>query len=291
MSAGGELMLTMLSGFAQEESRSVSENMKWRVHKNFEEGRPWNCTVLGYRIKDGAFEVVPSEAEIVRRVFNLYLEGKGMGVIAEMLNSEGCVTRYGNHFRKSTIRSILCNYAYTGNLRLQTTYNEDHITKRKMTNRGELPMYIAKNTHEAIIDEETYKRVQEENRRRADAVRPKADAEPIRLDVPAIVCGNCGKRFNRKKTHAGPIWICSTTRHMGKAYCASKQIPEPQLLKALEGFDFADIERVTAYNGNRLLIGFNDGTETERMWQDRSRADSWTPEMKAAARAAARKEH
>ena len=291
MSAGGELMLTILSGFAQEESRSISENMKWRVHKNFEEGKPWNCTILGYRAEGGTFKIEPGEAEIVRRIFDLYLEGYGTETITRILNAEGRVTRYGKAFRRWTVRKTLSNYAYTGNLLLQTTYNEDHITKRKMPNLGELPKYHAENTHEPIIDPDTFRCVQEELEKRAAAVRPKKEAEPPGPDMPVIICGNCGKRFNRKKQHGGYVWNCYTTRHRGKACCASKQIPEPQLLEALADIDLTDIESVTASDGNRLLIRLTGGKEIERTWRDRSRADAWTPEMKETARAAARKGH
>ena len=89
MSADGELMMTILASYAQEESRSASENMKWRVRRNFEEGIPWHCNMIGYRIIDDQYVIVPDEANIVRRIFRNYLEGSGFTLIARALNEEG----------------------------------------------------------------------------------------------------------------------------------------------------------------------------------------------------------
>lgn len=112
LSADGELMLTILASYAQEESLSASENQKWRIRKNFEEGKPWNGTMLGYRYRDGTLVVEPGEAEIVRRIFREYLSGKGVVSIATGLNEDGIVTRYGNQWHKRSVSCILRNYTY-----------------------------------------------------------------------------------------------------------------------------------------------------------------------------------
>jgi len=129
MSTEGELMLTILASYAQEESLSASENQKWRIKKNFEEGKPWNGTILGYRYEKGQFIVIPEEAELVKRIFNYYISGLGCGGIAKRLNAEEYSTRNGKHWYRSTIMKILRNCTYTGNLLLQKTYCENHITK------------------------------------------------------------------------------------------------------------------------------------------------------------------
>lgn len=95
MSADGELMLTILASYAQEESRSASENQKWRIKRNFEEGMPWNGAMLGYRLKDGRYEIVPKEAELVRRIYSDYLAGDGYLSIAKRLTEEGVPSRFG----------------------------------------------------------------------------------------------------------------------------------------------------------------------------------------------------
>ena len=103
ISPDGELMLSILASYAQEESLSASENQKWRVKRNFENGMPWNGTMLGYRYKNGTYIIVPEEAETVRFIFDQYLFGKGITAIAKMLNEQGIPTRYGNTWGKSSV--------------------------------------------------------------------------------------------------------------------------------------------------------------------------------------------
>ena len=173
MSTDGELMLTILASYAQEESRSVSENQKWRIRKNFKEGRPWNGVMLGYRQQGGKYIIVPEEAEIVRRIYTEYLAGKGLEAIVNGLNADGILTQKGFTWHKGPVSRILRNSNYTGNLLLQRFYSENHITKRKCVNEGELPKYSAADTHEAIIDIETFNAVQAEIERRAKKHTPK----------------------------------------------------------------------------------------------------------------------
>ena len=110
MSADGELMLTILASYAQEESRSASENQKWRIKKNFEEGMPWCGRMLGYRIRDGQYYIIPDEAEIVRRIYREYLDGAGPNGIANRLTEDGIPTRNGGIWQPQTIAKILRNY-------------------------------------------------------------------------------------------------------------------------------------------------------------------------------------
>ena len=299
VSADGELMLTILASYAQEESLSASENQKWRIKKNFEEGMPWSGQVLGYKYVNGVYIVKPEEAEIVRNIFTDYLSGMGIEAIMKKLNAQGKTSRNGHAWCRSSVRKVLGNYSYTGNLLLQTTFRENHITKKTLPNRGELPMYHAENTHEAIISMEDYQAVQEEMARRS-AKHNKTICGPTKYPFTAlIVCGNCGKNYRRKVTRTGPVWICSTFNVYGKAACPSKQIPEGTLEKAaaevlgLDAFDAKALhDKITAIRAegdNTLVFLFKDGTQTVKRWADRSRAESWTPEMKAAAREFAKK--
>ena len=141
MSGDGELMLSILASYAQEESRSASENQKWRVKRNFEQGKPWCSVMLGYCYCDDKYIIVPEEAEVVKRIFEYYLSGLGYDGIAKRLNEEGCPTYGSNPWYHSTITKILRNYTYTGNLFLQKFYRENHITKRTLVNNGELTRY------------------------------------------------------------------------------------------------------------------------------------------------------
>lgn len=226
MSGDGELMMTILASYAQEESRSASENQKWRVKRNFEAGIPWDRTLLGYRMENDHYIIVPKEAEIVRRIYNEYLSGSGYNSIAKMLNDEGILSRFGGKWNQSAVSRVLSNYTYTGNLLLQKTFSENHITKRKMFNTGELPKYHAEDAHEAIIDMETFQAVQKEKERRASQFIKKPSTKKIYPFTGLLVCDNCGKNYRRKVTKTGAAWVCGTFNSLGKAVCASKQIPE-----------------------------------------------------------------
>lgn len=294
MSGDGELMMTILASYAQEESRSASENQKWRVREKFEAGIPWNGTVLGYRYENGVYVIKPDEAEIVREIFADYLSGLGIEAIMKKLNTEGRTTRNGNAWTKTCVRRVLGNYSYTGNLFLQTTFRENHITKKTLPNRGELPMYHAEDTHEAIVSMKDYQAVQAEMARRSTK-HNKTKRTPTKYPFTSlIVCSICGAHYRRKVTHGGPVWICSTFNVHGKAACPSKQIPEGTLERAaaealgLDAFD-EDVLRnkvavIRAEKDNALVFRFKDGSEQTAHWADRSRRESWTPEMREAAR-------
>jgi DNA invertase Pin-like site-specific DNA recombinase len=299
MSGDGELMLTILASYAQEESLSASENQKWRIKRNFEAGIPWSGKVFGYQYKDGAYTVNPSEAQIVKEIFADYLSGLGLGNIAQKLNAQGNRTRRGNAWSRSCVRQVLTNYTYTGNLLLQKTFRENHLTKRTRINRGELPMYHVEDTHEALITDEDFQAVQSEFARRAAKFSNSKPDKPIPFTA-FLVCGICGKRYRRKTAHNKHLWICNTYNTSGKAACPSKQIPESILESVTRdalGLDeiTADAlhDKITAIrveNGNQLVFCCLDGQEIVKQWADRSRAESWTPEMRAAARDKAKKQ-
>ncbi len=129
MSGDGELMLTILASYAQEESRSVSENCKWRIRGMFREGRPNIGRMLGYRLADGKFRVVPEEAETVRTIFREYLSGMGRTAIAKRLQLSGVPAPLGGIWRPATVFNILRNDTYTGSLTLQKTFTGSHLDK------------------------------------------------------------------------------------------------------------------------------------------------------------------
>lgn len=285
LSSEGELMLTILASYAQEESLSVSENQKWRIQKNFKEGKPWNGTMLGYRNVNGMLTVVPEEAEIVKRIFDMYISGMGIQLIANTLNREGISTRLGAKFKRSAISKMLRNEAYAGNLLLQKTFKDNHIAKRTRINRGELPMYYVENAHEAIIPSEIFQKVQEMITQRAEKYAPPSLEKPAVYPFTSLItCTKCGKHFRRKTVRGKPVWICPTFNYEGKDACAAKQIPEEILEKITSDMDMENVAGITADDGNRLLFHFTDGTVTERTWCDRSRSESWTDEMRQKAR-------
>ena len=281
LSGDGELMLTILASYAQEESLSASENQKWRIRKNFNEGKPWNGVMLGYRQNNGKYVVVPEEAEIVRRIYSEYLAGHGINKIVNGLNADGILTKKGYAWRKCGVTRILRNYNYTGNLLLQRFYSENHLTKRKLENGGELPRYVAKNSHEAIITKEQFNAVQVEISRRAAKYRSMKSSSATYPFTSLITCEKCGKHYRRKTTPTGAVWICSTYNSQGKTACPSKQIPENKLTEITSDLDISDITQITAGDNNQLTFIYKDGSTETRHWKDRSRAESWTDEMKS----------
>lgn len=280
LSGDGELLLTILASYAQEESLSVSENMKWRIKKNFEAGIPWNGRMLGYRLDGDHYVIVPEEAALVRRIFAEYLEGAGVNLIAQRLNEDGIEPAWGELWHKTTIAKILRQYAYTGNLLLQRTFRENHITKKSCINEGQLPRYHAEDCHDAIIDMDTFLAVQREMERREKKPRKPRQSYPY---SGLMVCAKCGKSYRRKVTATGPVWICATFNTRGKKYCASKQIPEDTLEATTKTVtdDISAIEQIIVDDGNLLHYHLKDGTVVERTWKDRSRSEAWTEEKRA----------
>ncbi len=292
LSSDGEMMLTILASYAQEESLSVSENCKWRIRHGFQDGRLVAAPPYGYRMNDGKLEIVPEEADVVRAIFASYLSGMGRNAIMKQLKREGIVNRAGKPFHEHGIDVMLSNEKYVGDALLQKYYSLDHLSKKRMVNHGELPMYYIQDDHEAIVDRETYERVQEERKRRSEARRPGQRKDSCFSQ--RIVCGNCGHFYRRKVAHGRVNWICRIYVEQGKDACRCKQIPERALIDAtmdvlgMESFDEAvvkqRVERIEVPAFNHLVFCLKDGQRIEHVWQDRSRRESWTDEMRERAR-------
>ena len=246
--------------------------------------------MLGYRYQNGELILVPEEAEIIKLIFDSYLSGMGITAIMKMLNENEHITRLGNKWNNNGVARILRNYTYTGNLILQKTYRENHLTKRTLRNNGELPQYHITESHEAIISIEQFNAVQEEIKKRAERYAAKGSTTNTYPHTGLLICANCGKRYRRKITASGAVWICSTYNTYGKKHCPSKQIPEEILkdvtLKTVGSLNTLH-DKITAIrveNNNKLIFIFKNGEETVKRWIDRSRAESWTDEMKENAR-------
>ena len=293
MSGDGELMLSILASLAQEESRSVSENCKWRVRKKFEQGIPTGLRMYGYDVRNGSFTILPEEAAIVQRIFRMYLGGMGSERIMRELNAEGIPAPEGGLWNAGTIMMMLRNEKYAGDLLLQKSYVNNHVEKKQLPNRGELPQYFVAEDHAPIIDRETFAAVQAEIAGRRELHTAKAADAVKRPDMPLgdrIICGICGKKYRRKITrqgtpYAAPVWICATFNYRGKAFCASKQIPEQTLMELIaaalgESRTADDVDHIEMHPGNRVLFVFRDGHAEEHFWEDRSRRDSWDAERR-----------
>ncbi len=299
LGVNGELMLTLLAMYAEEEARSASENQKWRIQKMFEEGRPNTGRMLGYCLKDGQLTIIPEEAEIVRMIFDDYLSGMGRLAIAKKLNAIHVPTVRGcDDWREGSIYRILHNEKYTGDMILQKTYVEDFRTKKGVINRGEKRKYFVENSHEAIISKKIFERAQAEaERRKAKIKLPEKRMKTIFTGM--LICACCGKHFNRRVANAStkyakPAWICATFMRKGKKYCNNRQIPEKILiaktkevlgLPSLEDIDLKDyISEIVCGKDYDLTYIMNSGAEVKTIWHPYSRKDSWNEEMRQQAR-------
>ena len=279
MSGEGELMLTILASFAQEESLSVSENCKWRIRHNYEEGIPNNFRVYGYRMKNKELIINENEARVVRLIFEMYDSGKGSVVIANMLNERGIPAPAGDVWHQKTIMELLKNEKYAGDMMLQKYYSKDHISKRSLLNDGQLKRYLITENHEAIIDRHQFDRIQQKiadkNHR-----NPHVTAYDYQLKGK-VFCAECGARYYRKKMHTGTnsehyVWRCHTYSQKGKKYCSNKQIPDDILANLADGFD-REAEKIIISSDGKVKFIFADGAEFEREWViDRT----WSDEMK-----------
>ncbi|HHX87667.1 MAG TPA: recombinase family protein, partial [Firmicutes bacterium] len=295
MDGEGELLLTILASFAQEESRSASENVKWRIRKGFQKGELVNLRfIFGYEIKNEKVEINPEEAAIVRMIFDDYISGMGGSLIARKLRGMNVPTVFDVGWDRRRVIDVIRNEKYVGNALLQKKYVTDHLSKARVRNKGELPMYYAKGTHPPIIDADTFDRAQAVLEKRRKLYAPKVVGRKRYPFSGIIYCGNCGRKYKRKTGNRRPAWQCSTYLEQGKAACQAKQIPEATLRKVaaevleLDSFDkeaFAkNIEEIRVPGFNRLVFVFKDGREVKASWQDRSRAESWTEEMRQEAR-------
>lgn len=291
----GEMILTMLASVAQEQSRSTSENMLWRIKKDMEEGILYGGKpCLGYKIVDKKFIIVPKEAEIVKKIYQLYLEGNGDMKIARILNSLKIKTKNGGNWKMQTISCILKNHNYTGDLLLQKTFTESYLTKKRHLNRGEKTQYLVENDHEPIISKEIFDKVQQERRKRAEKIKVKSHKN-IHPFVGMLYCGHCKKHYKYKKNKYRAYWICATYEEQGKDYCSSKQIRDDVLREAtckalaIDKFDVnilnSKIEKIELFSLDRKLVFFfKDKTTIEINYPERSRSLGWTEEKRQLAR-------
>ncbi len=246
LTAESEMLITIMSCFAQAESESISKNVSWGVRQSFKNGNvPMQyARLLGYQKgKNDAPEIVPDEAEIVREIYRCYLDGMSMNLIADRLNAKVLTTKgNGSPYRKAVIQRILTNEKYTGDALLQKTYVTDCITKKTRKNNGELPMYLVKNHHEPIISRADFNRVQEEMARRS-AKRVIADkltkTEQGKYSAKyalseLLICGECGEHYRRVTWTAKGFkeikWRCVSRIQYGKKKCHSSPTVDEQAL-------------------------------------------------------------
>lgn len=217
----GELLLTIMSSLAQEESRSISENVTWGYRKRFAEGRvliPYG-NFLGYeKGEDGLPRIVPEEAKIIKLIYKLFLEGKTPYGISQILQEQGILSPRGKkNWSDTTVLSILTNEKYKGDALLQKCYTVDFLTKKRKKNGGEVPQYYVKNSHEAIIAPEIFDLVQAEIYKRK---KLNGSHSGHGVFSSKIVCDQCGEFYGPRTFHSNSkyrriAWQCKTSLKKG----------------------------------------------------------------------------
>ena len=229
----GELMLTIMSSLAQEESRSISENCAWGQRKRFADGKvsvPFG-RFLGYdKGPDGNLVVNEEQAKVVRRIYAEFLQGYTPYAIGRRLTEDGIPTPGGKQkWNDSVIRSILTNEKYKGDALLQKVFTEDFITKKKIRNTGQVPQYYVEGNHEAIVSAETFDLVQEQMAARKPGNNRYSG---VHVFSGMVYCGDCGSRYGSKVWHANDkyrkiIWQCN--RKYAGTICRSPHLTDPQI--------------------------------------------------------------
>ena len=258
----GEILITILSSLAQEESRNISENTRWGVVRKFENGKLIvnHSKFMGYtKNEKGDLVIVPEEAEIVRLIFRLYLEGYSAGKISRYLEENQIKTATGlEKWHDTVILKMLRNEKYMGDALLQKTYTVDFMSKKKVINNGIVPQYYVEDDHEPIIPKELFYRVQEEMARRASmcksAVTRKKNQKSKYSSEYALtgilLCGECGQEYRRvtwaRNGKKKIVWRCTNRLASGTKHCKhSATIEEGALNRAV----MEAINRITCNDG------------------------------------------
>lgn len=236
----GELLITIMSSLAQEESRSISENVTWGQRKRFADGKvslPYK-QFLGYeKGENGLPKIVESEAKTIRLIYKLFLEGKSTSRIAKYLTEHNILSPAGkDKWQETTVRSILKNEKYKGDAILQKSFTVDFLTKKKKINEGEIPQYYVENSHPAIITSEVFDLVQHEIKKRKNSKGYKTGGGCF---SGKIVCGECGSFYGSKVWHSTSkyrriIWQCNS-KFKNNEKCTTPHIYEDKLKQAFIG--------------------------------------------------------
>ena len=244
----GEVLLSILSSLAQDESRSISENSTWGIRRRIEQGKLHinHTKFLGYdKDKNGNLVINPKQAKIVKRIYEDFLDGKGANRIARELENDGTLNWNGKaKWYEGSIRKMLTNEKYKGDALLQKTYTVDFLSKKRADNNGEVPQYYVEDSHPAIIDKEMWEAVQlEMERRRNFALKYGIQKlEYATTDNPfagRVICGSCGRVFGRKVWNSTSeklrriVWQC-TGKYLakGEKVCGSRHIDDAVLYQA-----------------------------------------------------------
>ena len=284
-----EMMLTIMSSLAQEESRSISENVRWGKQKSMRDGKvslPYSH-FLGYKKgADGRPEIVEEEAAVIRKIYDLFLSGKTINEIAAILTSMGVLTPAGKKkWSVSTVRRILSNEKYKGEALLQKTFTVDYLTKEVRKNNGEVPSVRVRNSHEPIIEPEVFDRVQAIL---AEYAKRRAKVRTRHPFAGKLVCGDCGSFYGHKVWRLRStgerynVWYCNH-KYDGDKTCDSPRLRDEEIKAAFEKMlqkcsdanpVYTDerwnklVESVKVCRGGHLIFTLTDGRIVKVTLQD-----------------------
>lgn len=279
-----EVMLAIMSSLAQEESRSISENVRWGQHKSMKDGKvflPYKH-FLGYKKgADGYPEIVEEEAAIIRQIYDMFLNGTSIRHISEYLTVQGIPTPTGkSKWPVSTVENILRNEKYKGEALLQKSYTVDYLSKKTKKNDGELPQYHIENSHAPIIQPEVFDLVQQKLEHRRSYKSRFRDNSPY---SNKLICSDCGGFYghkvwhNRRNTERYNIWYCNR-RYTGTKRCQTPFLREDVIMTAFiqaytklgirttetcEQLWNEIVDSVTVCPDKRMIFRMTDGKETE----------------------------
>ena len=220
----GEMQLTLLAMAAQEESTSISKNMRWSYQKRMERGSfVTNYAPFGYRLEGGVLFPEPEEARVVKAVFTLFLSGRGALSIAKELNADQIPTRHGGKWGRSSVEYLLKNERYMGDAIVQKRYRTPTIPTTRKINHGEYPMYHIHGCHEPIIKKEDFEQVQWLIVQRT--VHTGGGEGRVSLQIE---CPDCGNQFRRLKIRNIYYWGCRNRENNGSP-CAKIRYKETQV--------------------------------------------------------------
>ena len=274
----GEVLLSILSSLAQDESRSISENSTWGIRRRFEQGKLHvnHTKFLGYdKDKNGNLVVNEKQAKIVRRIYKEFLDGKGANRIARDLELGGVANWNGKaKWYEGSIRKMLTNEKYKGDALLQKTYTVDFLSKKRADNNGEVPQYYVEDSHPAIIDKEMWEAVQLEMERRRNfalqyGIQKLEYATTSNPFAGRVICGSCGQVFGRKVWNSTDdrfrriIWRCNGKYPAkGERGCESRHVNDGVLYQA-----FVNVFNMMAENKDYFIDKWERMRESDNLLQ------------------------
>ena len=235
LEADGELLITLLGAVAQGESESISENVKWGIRQAMREGKAtmqYKRLYAYERGEDGSPRIIPEQAEVVRRIYDSFLAGQSLRMIKEDLERRSVATvSGGSEWSIASIRGILQNEKYCGDVLRQKSFVNDCISRKHIRNVGQLPMYLTQDHHEGIVSRDTFNAVKAEFARRGAGRAPSKKQAPTGLSCYSakyaltgrLVCGECGTLYRRcvwsKRGQKKAVWRCVSRIDYGTKYC------------------------------------------------------------------------